>query len=212
VVPKGALTWLFNAIWHHPKPPRVADSPTRHRPQEGVGHPFLSCSVTGAGLTARRRTGLCFCTAFRTRRRRAAPQWISAVIHHPRSPRVLSYFDHHRGASAAPVAVYRHKQSLSARPAPETGVGESADLDRAHDYRRILLCSRGDSGWRRRSPTPSGTTFDLLRYAPNLTVMARWPSNLFSTAHPSPVCGVLRVTSIGAGAACQRVLVLVATR
>jgi hypothetical protein len=61
--------------------------------------------VTGAGLTARRRTGLCFCTAFRTRRRRAAPQWISAVIHHPRSPRVLSYFDHHRGASAAPVAV-----------------------------------------------------------------------------------------------------------
>ena len=38
--------------------------------------------MTGAGLTARRRTGLCFCTAFRTRRRRVAPQWISAVIHH----------------------------------------------------------------------------------------------------------------------------------
>jgi hypothetical protein len=35
------------------------------------------------------------------------------------------------------------------------------------------------------------------------------PSNLFWTAHPSPVDGVLRVASIGAGADCRRVVVLV---
>lgn len=31
--PKAVMSWQFNAILHHPKPRRVADSPTKHRPQ-----------------------------------------------------------------------------------------------------------------------------------------------------------------------------------
>src|SRR5271163_3681467 len=37
VVPKGVLNWRYNAIRHQPKPRRVADSPTKHRPQIDVG-------------------------------------------------------------------------------------------------------------------------------------------------------------------------------
>jgi hypothetical protein len=30
---KGVVNWRYNAIRHHAKPRRVADSPTKHRPQ-----------------------------------------------------------------------------------------------------------------------------------------------------------------------------------
>lgn len=40
VVSKGVLSWRFNVIRHHPKPSRVADSPTKHRPQISVCYPF----------------------------------------------------------------------------------------------------------------------------------------------------------------------------
>jgi hypothetical protein len=33
---KGALNWRYNAIRHQPKPRRVADPPTKHRPQISI--------------------------------------------------------------------------------------------------------------------------------------------------------------------------------
>src|SRR6478672_8756775 len=40
---KGALSWCYSAIRHHAKPRRVADSPTKHRPQISLCHPSESC-------------------------------------------------------------------------------------------------------------------------------------------------------------------------
>jgi len=78
VVPKGVLSWRFNAIRHQPKPRRVADSPTKHRPEAGVGRPWKNGSVAAFGLTVRRRAALFF-TAFRSRRRRAHPDGIDQL-------------------------------------------------------------------------------------------------------------------------------------
>jgi hypothetical protein len=36
-VPEGVVSWRYNAIRHQPKPRRVADSPTKHRPRMDVG-------------------------------------------------------------------------------------------------------------------------------------------------------------------------------
>ena len=33
MVPKGVVSWQYNAIRHQPEPRRVADPPTKHRPQ-----------------------------------------------------------------------------------------------------------------------------------------------------------------------------------
>jgi hypothetical protein len=68
---KGVLSWRFNAICCHLKPRRVADSPTKHRPQKGVGHLLRERPAGGVRLGRGDETG-CALHRLSTRRRGAA--------------------------------------------------------------------------------------------------------------------------------------------
>jgi hypothetical protein len=57
VVPKGVLSWRYSAIRHQPKPRRVADSPTKHRPQISGLTGELSAALTRRSFVPRHDRG-----------------------------------------------------------------------------------------------------------------------------------------------------------
>src|SRR5271163_3417751 len=74
VVPKGVLNWRYNAIRHQPKPRRVADSPTKHRPRVGVGFRIRKRGRLGMAAFRRARAAL-YRSAARTRQSSSTRWW-----------------------------------------------------------------------------------------------------------------------------------------